>query len=86
MIGVAPPGVVRTAPVSERGRSGYRHAPIGAVVRNWQLVRLNGDAAVMNATSLVKQLIAALIKVLVPSCGLFGNSNERLRDEHNFSV
>jgi hypothetical protein len=40
----------------------------------------------MNATSLVKQLIAALIKVLVPSCGLFGNSNERLRDEHNFSV
>jgi CubicO group peptidase (beta-lactamase class C family) len=31
-----------------------------AVVRNWQLVRLDGEVAVMNAASLVKQVIAHL--------------------------
>jgi CubicO group peptidase (beta-lactamase class C family) len=36
-----------------------------AVVRNWQLVRLDGDAAVMNAASLVKQVIAHLALELI---------------------
>jgi CubicO group peptidase (beta-lactamase class C family) len=36
-----------------------------AVVRNWQLVRVEGDAAVMNAASLVKQVIAHLALELI---------------------
>jgi hypothetical protein len=36
-----------------------------AVVRNWQLVRLDGDAGVMNAASLVKQVIAHLALELI---------------------
>jgi CubicO group peptidase (beta-lactamase class C family) len=35
------------------------------VVRNWQLVRVEGDAAVMNAASLVKQVIAHLALELI---------------------
>src|SRR5688572_33335887 len=36
-----------------------------AVVRAWEVVRVEGDAAVMNAASLVKQVIAHLALALV---------------------
>src|SRR5580700_6811502 len=35
------------------------------VVRNWQMVRADGDSAVMNGASLVKQVIAHLALALI---------------------
>jgi hypothetical protein len=50
-----------------------------AVVRNWQLVRVDGDVAVMNAASLVKQVIAHLALEIIEDLdeSVFGDISVR---------